>query len=66
VDGDLFGLGFSLGGNILTNYLADQGEACLIKAAMAVCNPFCFSSNAETIDSTLFGLYGKGLVNNLK
>ena len=42
---DVYGLGFSLGANILTLYLAEKGPDSLIKAAMTVCNPFSFEIN---------------------
>ncbi|PSR94333.1 Alpha/Beta hydrolase protein [Coniella lustricola] len=36
----LFGLGFSLGANILTNFVGEEGSGCLLSAAVAVGNPF--------------------------
>ncbi|KUI52683.1 hypothetical protein VP1G_00251 [Cytospora mali] len=45
----LFGLGFSLGANILTNYVGEEGSNCLLSAAVAVGNPF----NLEICDAQL-------------
>jgi predicted alpha/beta-fold hydrolase len=39
---DLYGLGFSLGANMMSKYLGEEGERSLLKAAMGVCNPFNF------------------------
>ena len=36
----LFGIGFSLGANVLTKYLGEVGEKTPFKAAMVVSNPF--------------------------
>jgi predicted alpha/beta-fold hydrolase len=36
----LFAVGFSLGANILTNYVGEEGGDCRLKAAVAVSNPW--------------------------
>ncbi|KAJ4536888.1 hypothetical protein HRR80_003794 [Exophiala dermatitidis] len=36
----LFGIGFSLGANILTNYLGEEGSNCPLKAAVILSNPW--------------------------
>jgi uncharacterized protein len=36
----LFGLGFSLGANMLTNYCGEEGEDCLLRGAVVCSNPF--------------------------
>lgn len=36
----LLAAGYSLGANILVHYLAEEGEACRIAAAVSMCNPF--------------------------
>ncbi|KAF2118723.1 medium-chain fatty acid ethyl ester synthase/esteras-like protein 1 [Lophiotrema nucula] len=36
----LYGVGFSLGANILTNYLGEEGADCVLKAAVACSNPW--------------------------
>ncbi|KAJ2828405.1 hypothetical protein IWW50_001403 [Coemansia erecta] len=39
-DTPLIGLGFSLGANILTKYVGEEGSSCRFRAAASVCNPF--------------------------
>ncbi|KAJ2637411.1 hypothetical protein GGF40_002379 [Coemansia sp. RSA 1286] len=36
----LVGVGFSLGANILTKYVGEEGDQCRFVAAASVCNPF--------------------------
>lgn len=36
----LYGIGFSLGANILTNYLGEEGESCVLRAAVVCSNPW--------------------------
>lgn len=36
----LYAIGFSLGANILTNYVAEEGDECVLKAAVACSNPW--------------------------
>jgi hypothetical protein len=36
----LYAVGYSLGANILCNYLGEEGENCKIEAAVLVCNPW--------------------------
>ena len=36
----LFAAGWSLGANILTRYLGEEGENTSLRAAIAMCNPF--------------------------
>lgn len=38
--GAMFAAGWSLGANILTMYLGEEGEATPLDAAVAMCNPF--------------------------
>lgn len=45
----MFGVGFSLGANILTNYIGEEGEACALKAAVVCSNPF----NLEVANNAL-------------
>ena len=39
-DASLFAVGWSLGANILTNFLGEEGKACKLSGAVAMCNPF--------------------------
>jgi predicted alpha/beta-fold hydrolase len=36
----LYAVGFSLGANILCNYLGEEGEDCQVESAVLVCNPW--------------------------
>ncbi|KAB5575676.1 Alpha/Beta hydrolase protein [Coniochaeta sp. 2T2.1] len=51
----LFGVGFSLGACILTNYVAEDGASCPLKAAIAVGNPFNLEVSNKALRRTLFG-----------
>lgn len=44
----LYAAGWSLGANILTKYLGEEGAATPIKAAVTMCNPFNLVSNYYT------------------
>ncbi|KAJ4147980.1 hypothetical protein LMH87_002471 [Akanthomyces muscarius] len=51
----LFGLGFSLGANMMTNYCAEEGENCVLKAAVVCSNPFNLDCTSKLMQSTLIG-----------
>ncbi|KAL7948937.1 Alpha/Beta hydrolase protein [Trichoderma barbatum] len=51
----LFGIGFSLGANIMTNYCGEEGSDCLFKAAIACSNPFSLDIACKTMSSTWLG-----------
>ncbi|KAK5993422.1 Monoacylglycerol lipase [Cladobotryum mycophilum] len=51
----LFGLGFSLGANILTNYCGEEGSDCLLKAAIACSNPFNLEVSSKVLGNSLIG-----------
>ena len=65
-DRDIYLLGFSIGANILANYLANLGDKVPAKAAMCVGNPYDLIKVSEEIPHKLFGLYNKVLTDNLK
>ena len=54
----LFALGFSLGANILTNYLGEEGEACHFKAAMLISNPWNLEVGSLALQRSWMGLHG--------
>ncbi|KAJ4408187.1 hypothetical protein N0V82_009761 [Gnomoniopsis sp. IMI 355080] len=64
----LFGLGFSLGANILTNYVGEEGEGCLLNAAVAVGNPFDLEVANKTLQSSLLGkeIYQRVMGTNMR
>jgi predicted alpha/beta-fold hydrolase len=51
----LFGLGFSLGANILTNYVGEEGSDCLLKAALICSNPFNLEVCSKILQSSFIG-----------
>jgi len=51
VTGPLYGVGYSLGGNVLLKLLAEQGGASLLAAGVAVSTPFDLASCARTLDA---------------
>ncbi|KAE9977106.1 hypothetical protein EG328_001159 [Venturia inaequalis] len=53
----LFGIGFSLGANILTNYLGEEGTACPLDAAVVVSNPWNLEVSNLALQSTYLGLH---------
>ncbi|KAF2146125.1 uncharacterized protein K452DRAFT_263711 [Aplosporella prunicola CBS 121167] len=64
----LFGIGFSLGANILTNYLGEEGENCQLKAAVACSNPWNLEVSSMVLQKSWIGLnvYQKVMGNNMK
>ncbi|KAI0167116.1 AB-hydrolase YheT [Hypoxylon sp. FL1284] len=64
----LFGLGFSLGACILTNYLGEEGSATPLKAAVAVANPWALHISSKMLQSTMIGhhVYQKALGNSMR
>ncbi|EAA32152.2 AB-hydrolase YheT [Neurospora crassa] len=63
----LFGVGFSLGANILTNYVGEEGEGCLLKGAVAVGNPFNLDVTNRALRRTHLGrLYQRVMGTNMK
>ncbi|KAF2155873.1 hydrolase, alpha/beta fold family [Myriangium duriaei CBS 260.36] len=64
----LFGIGYSLGANILTNYLGEEGEACELEAAVIVSNPWKLEVSSIALQNTFLGtnLYLKAMGSNMK
>ncbi|KIW26878.1 uncharacterized protein PV07_06672 [Cladophialophora immunda] len=50
----LFGMGFSLGANIITNYLGEEGSDCPLKAAVILSNPWDLSAANLALQRTWF------------
>ncbi|KAF2711055.1 AB-hydrolase YheT [Pleomassaria siparia CBS 279.74] len=53
----LFAVGFSLGANILTNYVGEEGEKCVLKSAVAVSNPWNLEVCNVVMKRSLIGLH---------
>jgi len=51
----LFGMGFSLGANMLTNYCGEEGSNCILKAAIVVSNPYNLEVSSKMLQGTLLG-----------
>ncbi|CAG9983584.1 unnamed protein product [Clonostachys byssicola] len=51
----LFGLGFSLGANILTNYCGEEGPDCMLKAAVVCSNPFNLEITSKFLQARVIG-----------
>ncbi|KAI0272533.1 Alpha/Beta hydrolase protein [Gloeopeniophorella convolvens] len=64
----LLGLGFSLGANVLTRYVAEEGEACRLSSACVLACPWDIEKNGHMLTDSWFlrNVYSKGLGTNLK
>lgn len=64
----LYAIGFSLGANILTNYVAEAGERCVLKAAVACSNPWNLEIANVALQRSWIGkeVYSKVMGGNLK
>ncbi|KAK3378308.1 Alpha/Beta hydrolase protein [Podospora didyma] len=64
----LFGLGFSLGANILTNYVGEEGLDCPLKAAISVGNPFNLDISNSALKRGFLGkqVYQRVMGSNMK
>ncbi|KAF1990075.1 hydrolase, alpha/beta fold family [Aulographum hederae CBS 113979] len=52
----LFGIGFSLGANILTNYVGEEGSNCVLKAAVVCSNPWNLEAGSLALQRSWIGL----------
>ncbi|KAJ1835868.1 hypothetical protein LPJ63_000790 [Coemansia sp. RSA 2711] len=50
----LIGVGYSLGANLVTKYVGEQGDECPLRAAVSVCNPYDLSASSDAIDVPSF------------
>ncbi|KAL9052089.1 MAG: hypothetical protein Q9162_005606 [Coniocarpon cinnabarinum] len=64
----LFGIGFSLGANILVNYLGEEGERCELDAAVSVSNPWDLNVSNLSLQRSWLGneVYQRAMCSNLK
>ncbi|KAJ2546103.1 hypothetical protein IWW35_005153 [Coemansia sp. RSA 1878] len=65
----LFGLSFSLGANIMTKYVGEEGENCPLIAAIAVGNPYDMYKVIKHLDSQRLSpskIYDMAILNFLK
>ncbi|KAJ1950556.1 hypothetical protein FBU59_000618 [Linderina macrospora] len=65
----IIGIGFSLGANMLTKYVGEEGAGCRLVAAVSVCNPFDIDTTiSKMCEPTIKNryLYAKALLASLK
>jgi predicted alpha/beta-fold hydrolase len=64
----LYAVGFSLGANILTNYVGEEGNHCILRAAVACSNPWNLEICNTELQRTWLGLevYAATMGGNLK
>ncbi|KAI9660286.1 MAG: hypothetical protein M1829_006488 [Trizodia sp. TS-e1964] len=64
----LFGIGFSLGASILTNYVGEEGSNCLLNAAVVCSNPWDLSVGSVALQRTWLGLevYSRAMGGSMK
>lgn len=53
----LYAMGFSLGANILANYLGEEGDKCVIEAAMLIGNPWNLDVSNAMLCRTTIGMH---------
>jgi predicted alpha/beta-fold hydrolase len=64
----LYGIGFSLGANILTNYLGEEGGNCVLKAAVVCSNPWQLGVSHNALMRSWLGreVYSKVMGANMR
>lgn len=64
----LYGIGYSLGANILTNYIAEEGPLCMLRAAVIVSSPWNLDAGNRALQRTWIGreIYSKTMGTNMK
>lgn len=62
----LFGIGFSLGANLLLKLLGEMGENAPFQAAVAVSSPFDLKKSAKRLDRGVSKIYQSYLLKELK
>ncbi|RDW89448.1 alpha hydrolase-22 [Coleophoma cylindrospora] len=63
----LYGIGFSLGANILTNYIGEEGSACMLKAAVVISSPWNLDASNHALQRSWIGkeVYSKTMGRNM-
>ncbi|KAM0059932.1 putative alcohol O-acetyltransferase [Helianthus debilis subsp. tardiflorus] len=65
-DANLYAAGWSLGGNIIVNYLAQEAENCRLSGAVSLCNPFNLVYANEDLRKGFNIVYDKALASSLR
>jgi predicted alpha/beta-fold hydrolase len=63
---NLYAAGWSLGGNILVNYLGQESHNCPLTAAVSLCNPFDLVIADEDFHKGFNNVYDKALSKSLR
>ena len=59
--------GWSLGANILTNFLGEEGENAKLAGAVAMCNPFDLNACDAALQNGFFGtVYSRAMAKNMR
>ena len=60
-------MGWSLGANILTNFLGEEGENAKLAGAVAMCNPFDLNACDAALQNGFFGtVYSRAMAKNMR
>lgn len=62
----IYGIGWSLGANILVRYLGEESEACPLSGAVSLCNPFNLVIADEDFHKGFNNIYDKSLARSLR
>ncbi|KAF0683104.1 Aste57867_24792 [Aphanomyces stellatus] len=64
----LISVGFSLGSNIMVKYIGEEGDKCMLTAAVSVGNPYDFMCNSRNMNHSFVHhhVYNGALAENLK
>ncbi|KAI0709091.1 AB-hydrolase YheT [Earliella scabrosa] len=64
----LIGVGFSLGANVLTRYMAQEGSSCRLAAGCALGSPWDLVESSDRLESRFFHrrVYSRGMAQNLQ
>lgn len=62
----IFAAGWSLGANILTRYLGEEGDKCIVEAAAALCNPFDLTISDRNFHRQFNRIYDFNLASSLR
>uniref|UniRef100_A0A8H7XR93 AB hydrolase-1 domain-containing protein n=1 Tax=Psilocybe cubensis TaxID=181762 RepID=A0A8H7XR93_PSICU len=67
-DAPLLGLSFSLGANVLTRYVAEEGDRCLLRSACVLACPWDMKFNGDRLNAAILGrhLWSKGMGRNMQ
>ena len=59
-------IGVSLGGNVLLKYLGEQGNTCVLSAAMAISIPFDLADSSRQLNKGFARIYQRHLLSRLQ